>query len=346
VPLVIAGVAISNLVKPLLAVVTTWPQALGVVLVDRSGKSIRGSPRDAIIADATTTRHRGKAFGLHRGMDTLGAAIGPLLAILILTANPTGIREVFAWTAIPGLLAILVVVLFLRYRSGAPAAASAQDAPAPAQATRPAAERLGTRFWLFVGIATVFALGNSSDAFIFLRTEGLEQSLAAVPLLYFAFNLLYAVLATPLGALSDRWGRLPVLLIGYSAFALVYLGWAMASQGWQAWWLFLIYAVYYATTEGVARAFVGDLVPEARRGTALGWFNGLTGVAAVPANVLGGWLWVRWGPVATFGFSAWAALVALGLLIAWWPWLRARRARPLSQPPAQSAEAALTPAGD
>jgi len=338
VPLVVAGVSLSNLVKPVLALVTSWPQALGVVLVDRAGKSIRGSPRDAIIADAATARYRGKAFGFHRGMDTLGAAIGPLLAIIILTIHPTGLREVFAWTAAPGLLAILVVILFLRLRAPAPAA---QQAPA---AARPVAGALGTRFWLFVVIATVFALGNSSDAFIFLRTEGLEESLAAVPLLYFGFNILYAALATPLGILSDRWGRLPVLLAGYAAFALVYLGWAGASQGWQAWWLFLVYAIYYAATEGVARAFVGDLVPRERRGTALGWFNGLTGMAAVPANVLGGWLWVQWGPVATFGFSAWAALVALGLLIAWWPWLR--HAQPLSQRHAQSREVAATPAGD
>ncbi len=339
VPLVIAGVSISNLVKPLLAVVTTWPQALGIILVDRAGKSIRGSPRDAIIADSTTARHRGKAFGFHRGMDTLGAAIGPLLAILILTIYPTGLRQVFAWTAVPGLLAILTVILFLRLRPGKTAAPQA-----PAEPARPAASRLGTRFWLFLVIATVFALGNSSDAFIFLRTEGLEQSLTAVPLLYFGFNLLYALLAAPLGALSDHWGRLPILLIGYAAFALVYEGWAQATQGWQAWWLFLIYAIYYAATEGVGRAFVGDLVPPEKRGTALGWYNGLTGIAAVPSNVLGGWLWVSWGPVATFGFSAWAALVALGLLIAWWPWLR--RARPLAPAPAKPAEVAVTPAAD
>ncbi len=322
VPLVIAGVALSNLVKPLLALVTAWPQALGIVLADRVGKSIRGSPRDAIIADATTARHRGKAFGVHRGLDTLGAAIGPLLAIMILTAHPTGLREVFAWALVPGALAVLVVVLFLRRQPRPPEAREA-----PAREAQPALkDGLGARFWLFATIATIFALGNSSDAFIFLRTEGLEQSLEAVPLLYFAFNLLYAVLATPLGILSDRWGRLPVLLVGYAAFALVYLGWATATRGgWQVWILFLVYALYYAATEGVARAFVGDLVPPARRGTALGWFNALTGLAAVPANVLGGWLWVRWGPVATFGFSAWAALVALGLLIAWWPWLRSAR---------------------
>lgn len=201
---------------------------------------------------------------------------------------------------------------------------------------RAKASELGARFWLFVAISTVFALGNSSDAFIFLRTEGLEESLAAVPLLYFAFNVCYALLATPLGALSDRWGRLPVLLAGYAAFAVVYMGWATATQSWQAWWLFPFYAVYYAATEGVARAFVGDLVPRARRGTALGWFNGLTGVSAIPANLLSGWLWVRWGPTAAFGFSAWAALVALGLLLAWWPWLR--RARPLVQQPDRRSE--------
>jgi MFS family permease len=351
VPMVIFGVSLSNLIKPVLALVTSWPQALGIILLDRAGKSIRGSPRDAIIADSTSTHYRGKAFGFHRGMDTLGAAIGPLAALVILTLRPADLRAVFAWTVVPGALAILMVALFLRTprppprpADQAPAPGAPPDVPAEVKEARtspagtswpqaPGADfnrRLGARFWFFVVVATVFALGNSSDAFIFLRTEGLEQSLTAVPLLYFGFNILYAVLATPLGALSDRWGRLPVLLVGYASFAVVYLGWAMANQGWQAWWLFLIYAIYYAATEGVARAFVGDLAPRARRGTALGWYNGLTGVVAIPANLLSGWLWVRWGPVAAFGFSAWAALVALGLLIAWWPWLRR------AHPPARS----------
>ncbi len=333
-PLVIFGVTLSNLIKPVLALVTSWPQALGVILLDRSGKSIRGSPRDAMIADSTSAQHRGKAFGFHRGMDTLGAAIGPLAAVLILTLSPANMRDVFAWTALPGALAILVVLVFLRAprkqpRKAEPEAPATLPAAAqPAPSLLAGAGALGARFWLFVVISTVFALGNSSDAFIFLRTEGLEQSLTAVPLLYFAFNLFYALLSAPLGALSDRWGRLPVLLAGYAAFALVYMGWATATQSWQAWWLFPFYAIYYAATEGVARAFVGDLVPRARRGTALGWFNGLTGVSAIPANLLSGWLWVRWGPTAAFGFSAWAALVALGLLIAWWPWLR--RTQPLT----------------
>jgi MFS family permease len=330
--LVLGGYALSNLSRPLLALVSTWPTALGLVLLDRSGKAFRVSPRDAMLADAVVPARRGKAFGFHRAADTLGAAIGPLLALAVLAATAGSLRAVFAWTLVPGLLAVLVALIFLRN----PRPRAATDArAAPSRATGDAiappsrareggwgVRLLGARFWLFTAAATCFALGNSSDAFLFLRSEGLEASLLAVPLLYFAFNMVYALLATPLGALSDRWGRLPLLAGGYATFTLVYLGWTRAQAGWEVWALFLAYGVYYAATEGVARAFVADLAPRARRGTALGWFNGLTGVAALPANLLGAWLWSQWGPGATFALGAWLGAVALGLLIAWWPWLR------------------------
>jgi MFS family permease len=183
---------------------------------------------------------------------------------------------------------------------------------------------LGSRFWLFTTIATVFALGNSSDAFLFLRTEGLESSLLAVPLLYFFFNIVYAVLATPFGSLSDRFGRLPLLALGYAVFTGVYLGWTQARLPWHGWVLFALYGVYYAATEGVGRAYVSDLVGRERRGTALGWFYALTGLAALPANLLGAWLWSQFGAASTFALGAWLGAVALCLLIAWWPWLRAQ----------------------
>jgi MFS family permease len=425
--LVVAGYSLSNLARPLLAVVSNWPLALGLVLLDRTGKATRASPRDAMLADAVAPAQRGKAFGFHRSADTLGAAVGPLLALLILSVSGGNLRAVFGWTLLPGAFAVAVALLFMQSRRAAPTpeqmdihadpesqrsgyeggaeiaerqrieagsqdtltapdgpglqAASPvprpfmaesvtnadrgerqsdeADAPRVSSALRPlrlplrplrfnlslsrfprAAGRatrpwdslragLGPRFCLFTVVAVCFALGNSSDAFLFLRTEGLEASLVAVPLIYFVFNLVYALLATPLGALSDRWGRLPVLAGGFAAFTLVYLGWARATVGWQAWVLFVVYGGYYAATEGVARAFVSDLVPTARRGTALGWFNGLTGVAAVPANLLGAWLWSAWGPQATFGLGAWLGAVALGLLVAWWPWLRRR---PLAWP--------------
>lgn len=333
--LVVGGYGVSNLSKPLLALVATWPVGLLLVLVDRTGKALRGSPRDAMIADAVAPDQRGKAFGFHRSADTLGAAIGPLLAIAVLAATAGNLRAVFGWTLAPGLLSLIVAVAFLRdprrrqrqrttqALSSATAATPFVVAPAAQPQPVPRIWRgLGARFWLFTVIATIFALGNSSDAFLFLRTEGLEASLIAVPLVYFAFNMIYTVLATPLGALSDRIGRLPMLAVGYGAFALVYLGWTQAKAPWHAWALFAVYGVYYAATDGVAKAFVTDLVPRARRGTAMGWFNGLTGVVALPANVVAAWLWAQFGPGATFALGAWLGAVALGLLIAWWPWLR------------------------
>jgi MFS family permease len=327
--LVTWGYGISAAAKPLLALVPSWMPALGLVLVDRVGKAIRVSPRDAMIADAVPTQERGRAFGLHRSADTLGAAIGPLVALVILNETNGDLRAVFGLTLVPGVLAVVVALLFLRNRGRRNASSpAAMRQPVAETATQPADRSpLGVRFWLFTALATCFALGNSSDAFLFLRTEGLESSLVAVPLVYFAFNLVYALLATPLGSLSDRWGRLPVLAGGYAAFTLVYLGWTQARTTWHVWALFLIYGAYYAATQGVARAFVADLVPHMRRGTALGWFNGLTGAAALPANLVGAWLWGQFGPGATFAMGAWLGAISFGLLLAWWPWLR-RSPRP------------------
>ncbi|HEV8191341.1 MAG TPA: MFS transporter [Ktedonobacterales bacterium] len=329
--LVIGGYTVSNLAKPLLALVTQWPIALGLVLIERTGKAVRGSPRDAMIADAVEPEVRGKAFGFHRSFDTLGAAIGPLIAILLLTLNGDNLRSVFAWTIVPGLFCIFFCVFYLRDpRASADARRHENKAAvvATSQSAMKAWRGFGPRFWLFTAAATCFALGNSSDAFLFLRTEGIEASLIAVPLVYFAFNMIYALLATPLGSLSDRFGRLPLLALGYAAFTLVYLGWTHASANWHVWLLFGVYGVYYAATEGVAKAFVTDLVPKTRRGSAMGWYNGLTGMAALPANVLAAWLWSQFGPGAAFGLGAWLGAVALGLLCAWWPWLRANNPAP------------------
>ncbi|MDQ2807073.1 MAG: MFS transporter [Chloroflexota bacterium] len=318
-PLILAGYGISNAVKPLLALAGSWPVALGLIFVDRVGKGVRGSPRDAVLADATAPAYRGKAFGFHRSMDTLGAAFGPLITFAILALTHENLRAVFAWTAIPGVLSVLVLVFFLRTERRSVPAKAPDGAAAATRGQTLAA--LGRPFWIFTAIATIFALGNSSDAFIFLRTEGLEDSLAAVPLVYFVFNLVYALLATPLGVLSDRWGRLPVLFSGYVAFALVYLGWANATENWHAWALFAIYGIYAAATEGVSKALVSDLIPKGQRGAAMGWFNGLIGLAALPANLLSGWLWSQVGPGAVFQVGAGLGCAAAGLLLMSLPWL-------------------------
>jgi MFS family permease len=185
-------------------------------------------------------------------------------------------------------------------------------------------------------VSAIFALGNTSDAFIFLRTEGLEKTLEAVPLVYFGYNLVYAALATPLGALSDRVGRLPLLIAGYLTFGVVYAGWAFANQSWHVIVLFLVYGIYAAATDGVSKALVTDVIPKSQRGTAMGWFNGVTGFAALPANLLGGWLWATFGPAATFGFGAWAGFTAAALMLAWAPWLLGKRQ--FEQPPTPAAQ--------
>ncbi len=315
-PLILGGYGLSAAAKPLLALAGAWPAVLALVFLDRIGKGLRGSPRDALLADATAPAYRGKAFGLHRALDTAGGALGPLLTVFILARNgqtlqdllpdPALLRQVFAWSAPAGAAAVLVLLLFLRPAPAAPPAAPVASAPDRDPGARAAipARALGAPFWRFTAIATLFALGNSSDAFLFLRTIGLESWLEAVPLVYCGYNLVYAALATPLGALSDRWGRAPVLLAGYAAFALVYAGWAVANQGWHTWALFLLYGVYAAATDGVGKALVVDLVPRAARGRALGWFNGLTGFAALPANLLAGLAWDRYGPGSTFALGA------------------------------------------
>lgn len=311
-PIILAGYGISNLCKPLLSLVTSWPQALGLIFLDRAGKGVRGSPRDAMIADSIEAKYRGKAFGLHRAMDTMGAAIGPLFAALILALTDQNLRALFAWTLLPGILAVVVVIFFLREPPREPIATPQPDAiKVPFWQGLGA---LGAPFWMFTSASTLFAVGNSSDAFVFLRTEGLEGVLEAVPLVYFGYNLVYALLATPLGVLSDRYGRIPVLLAGYISFGLVYMGWAAATEPWQPWALFFLYGVYAAATEGVGKALVSDLIPRGKRGTAMGWFNGMVGLAALPANLIGGALWATFGPAATFNFGAVAAFAAALLL--------------------------------
>lgn len=307
-PLILLGYTLSNLAKPLIGFVPSWLPALGLLLVDRTGKAIRSAPRDIVITDSVPATHRGKAFGFHRAMDTAGASIGPLLTVVILNQTNNNLPAIFRWTLVPGLLAVLVIILFLREPKHT-------DEPVTSATTRPMEESLGWKFWFFTLTWTCFSLGNSSDAFIFLRSVDIDAQLIQVPLYYAGFNLVYALAATPLGSLSDRNGRLPLLVSGMVVFALVYSGWGFATQAWQTLLLFLLYGLYYAATEGVARAYVVDLVDPGQRGTALGWFMALTGMAVLPANLVAAYLWQHVGPTAPFFYGAGFALLA-GLVLA------------------------------
>lgn len=320
-PLILAGYGLSNLTKPLLALAVAWPHVLALRFADRFGKGVRGAPRDALIADSVDASVRGRAFGFHRTMDTTGAAIGPLLAAATLALTHGETRAVFWLASVPGVAAVLVAWWLLRDRPAAP-----MDVDAPRLGFRD----LGKPFALFTAVSTLFALGNSSDAFLILRAEDAGMAVAAIPLAYFAFNVVYAALATPMGILSDRWGRRPLLAAGYLVFALVYVGFAVAPGALAVGALFLAYGLYYALTDGVARALVADVVPAPLRATAMGTFSTATGLALLPASLIAGALWQVIGPWATFAYGAATAAVAAALLLAIPLSPAARRAESLS----------------
>ena len=298
-PLIALGYGLSNVVKPFMALVPGWPAVLALRVADRFGKGVRTAPRDALIADSGTAERRGRDFGLHRALDTVGAAIGPLTAWAILTLVPEGYRLVFWISAIPGTLAIVLVLTGVR-EARAPGRTRARGEK---QALLPLRE-LGVPFTVFTAISALFALGNSSDAMLVLRAQNVGTAAALIPLMYFLFNVVGAALATPFGHLSDRIGRRWLVVFGFTGYALVYAGFALAGHPASVWALFALYGVPYAATEGMTRAFVVDLVPAHLRATALGGYTFAIGLAALPASLVAGILWDTVSPSAPFVLSA------------------------------------------
>ncbi len=302
--LVLVGYSLSALTRPIFAISTSAWHVLGARFVDRVGKGIRTSPRDALIADSTPEGSMGKAFGLHRAMDHTGAVIGPLLAFLILSLRPEEYRLLFWYAALPAVLSVLVLVLFVSERT-----------PSEGRKISLSFEPLGPKFKLYLLIVAIFTLGNSSDAFLLLRARHVGVPATSIPLLWVALHIAKTLTSVPGGAWSDRVGRRQVIVTGWAIYALVYLGFGLASQPWHIWALMVVYGFYYGFTEGTEKALVADLVPQELRGTAYGAFNFTIGVTALPASVAMGLLW-RWvGPAGAFGFgAALAGIASVGLM--------------------------------
>jgi MFS family permease len=227
------------------------------------------------------------------------------------------LRELFLWALVPGAIAVFVLVVFVREEARPAVEPAEHGADSPARKPRPhlaGAGGLERRFWLYLTVLFVFTLGNSTDAFLLLRATDLGVPTAMVPLLWALHHLVKSALATWGGSLSDRWGRRPLLVGGWALYALVYLGFASASDAWHVWALFVAYGLFFAATEGAEKALVADLVPAARRGTAFGWYHLAVGLGALPASLLLGLLWQRWGAGVAFGTGAGLAVIAaLGL---------------------------------
>ena len=307
------GYSISTVAKPFMLLANSWGAVIGVRLGDRIGKGVRTSSRDALIADSVEAKERGRSFGLHRAMDTAGAVIGLIIAAVIVYMIPGDKfhleRNAYHWMIIigiiPAVLAVIVLMTLVHERKKLAATVKAGI-------TKPAAiTPFSKQFILYLIIMALFTLGNSSDFFLILDAQHVDTPLLQVVLMLVLFNLTYALISTPMGVLSDKIGRKRVITIGWLIYGLVYLGFALSGSIWQIWVLFAVYGIYYGICEGAAKAFVADMVPVERRGTAYGLYNGVVGLMALPASLIAGVLWGNIAPAAAFYFGAGLALLAM-----------------------------------
>jgi MFS family permease len=308
--LVSLGYGLSSLGKPILSVVTAGWQVLVLRFMDRFGKGVRTSPRDAMIADSSLSERRGLSFGFHRAMDSGGAVIGPLLAFLFLPLINRNYRTLFLIASIPAFLSVLLLILFVREKKKAKEKISDLAKPGFSGFDNMVSSSNHRKFKIFVLGITIFTLGNSSDAFLFLRAKGLNIDVVYIPVLWLVLNAVYTLVSLPAGWLSDRIGRKNLILSGLFVYALVYLGFAFATRSYHAWLLFAVYGVYYGLTNGTMRAHVADLVAEDKRATAYGIYHGAVGMTALPASLIFGWLWQSLGVSFAFCFGAGLALLA------------------------------------
>jgi len=322
--LVVIGYGIATVVRPFTAATHTARQVLAIRLTDRIGKGIRTSPRDALLADSAPPQARGRAFGFHAAADNAGAVLGPLLAFLILKLQGVGsfdstrrlfphdeqaLRNVFWLAAVPGLIAMMILIVVVR------------DVPRRDTGDKASEASLSTmgggltkRFWAYIVVVLVFTLGNSTDAFLLLRANQLGVPVAMAPILWALLNFVKSATGTYGGQLSDTLGRKPLIVGGWLLYAAVYFAFGWAAAAWQAWALFAVYGIFYGMTEGTEKALVADIVPRARRGSAFGWYNLAIGLGALPASLIFGAIWDRAGAPSAFVFGATLALVAALLM--------------------------------
>jgi MFS family permease len=300
---VVAGYALAAVARPLIALVASWPMLMMLRAMDRFGKGLRSSPRDALLARAVPMSQRGAAFGVHRAFDNAGAVIGPLAAAALLGAN-VPLRDILLWAAVPG---ALCVALALSLKEPASAAAPAVVIPDWTWRGLPSPFRR-----VLLAIA-VFTLGQASNAFVILRAHELGMPPAQSALLWAAVAATSTLLAIPLSACSDRIGRIPLLTLGWVLHAVLFvvLGWTSATD--MLWLAAIMLGVYMAATEGSERALIADLVAQHRLGTAYGWYYLVKGLLLLPASAVFGALWFAYG--ATVAFTVSSSLVALATLV-------------------------------
>jgi MFS family permease len=301
----LAGYLLAAASKPLIGLSTAWQGVLGARFLDRFGAGMRSAPRDALIASSVDESHRGKAFGLEGIGDNAGAFLGPLLAVLLLSAWGLDMRWIFYLALIPGLLAVLMIVL-VKERTAA-AAKSKIDV---------SVGQFPKAYWTYLLVTALFGIGNSSNSFLILQTNDMGASLTTTILIYAAFNLVAALVSYPAGFLSDRWGRRNILLASFLIFLAVYLGFALTQSIAVIAVLFVLYGAYQGIFRSVGTALATDFVPAHLRASGIGWYSTTIGLLGLMASIVAGQLWDHVGHAAVFAYGAvFAAVGSLALIM-------------------------------
>lgn len=298
----IAGYLLAAVSKPLMGLSATWQALFAARFADRVGAGIRSAPRDALIAASVADADRGKAFGLEGFGDNLGAFLGPIVAVVLLYTLHVALRSVFYLALIPGLLALVMVMLVSEPRSAVVAAKMKLDA---------SVRQFPARYWKYLLVTALVGIGNSSNAFLILRTRDMGASLETTILIYAAFNLVAALVSYPAGSFSDRWGRKHLLLAAYAVFLVAYLGFALTNSVVLIAALFALYGMYEGIFRAVGKAFAADFIPAQLRASGIGWFSTTVGLMQLLASVVAGLLWDRVGHAAVFFYGAAFAVVGM-----------------------------------
>jgi MFS family permease len=328
-PIVVGGYFVANAVKPLLALVSSWWQILGIRFADRFAKGVRGTARDVMVAESVEPSKIGSAYGLIQAMDSAGAIAGPLLALAVI--GRFGMRGVFASAAVPGALCVIVASLGIRevhralpVERRAPPRAHVGTAAlgCPAERSSAAAAKsewlpkLPLGFYYVLAVVTLFSLGNSSDMFLVLRAGTIGIPASRAPLLGLVFNLMFTLFSWPAGKFSDRFSRSAIAAAGYFVFAIVYFVFALSPSQLAIWLTMAFYGLFYALTNPVLKALVVESVARDVRGRALGIFSFLTSLTTLLSSIITGALWKMYGPAVPFYFSAGIAAVSACALLA------------------------------
>jgi MFS family permease len=306
-PIVVAGYGVSAFARPFIALAKGWLAVFVLRFIDRMGKGVRSAPRDAMLADLADRTNRGRVYGFHQAMDHIGAVLGPLLATIFLVAYPGRYRMLFALTAIPGAL----TVLLLRW---------AHEPEGATPGIRDSGVGIGSIAHLppplirYLIVLSIFTLGNSTDAFLLLRLTDAAGGPKFIPLMWAALHVVKTVSSAVGGSASDRFGRRRLIAIGWVVYALVYTGFAVSTTLTALVTWFMVYGVYYGCVEGTERALVADFALPSQKGSAFGIYNGVAGIGALISSVVFGFLWKMFGPQVAFGSGAALAVLAAILL--------------------------------